>query len=55
LWLVWTILFLFIVNKSINIFFIPESLVYIVAISLSVIHFYNLKFCKCQKNECCTR
>lgn len=54
LWLVWTILFLFIVNKSINIFFIPDSLVYVVAISLSAIHFYNLKFCKCQKDECCT-
>ncbi len=53
LWINWTILFLLVINEKIEFIALPEIITYIVALSLSVLHIYNLKYCECNNNKCC--
>ena len=53
LWVNWFVLCLVIINDKIEIFQISEIFRYVSAISLSVLHLYNLKYCQCKKNNCC--
>lgn len=50
----WSVLFVLIVNESIGMFVLNKNLVYIMAIVLSLLHIYNLNFCKCNEQSCCT-
>ena len=54
LYLFWISLSLLILNEEFMIFSIPELYTYISALSLSVLHIYNLKYCRCDNEECCT-
>ena len=54
LYLFWISLSLLILNEEFMIFSIPELYTYISAIGLSVLHVYNLKYCRCDNEECCT-
>ena len=42
------------VNESIGIFSIPEAATYFSASSLICLHIYNLKYCRCDNEDCCT-
>ncbi len=53
LWISWILLTLVILSHSFEINFFPNNFIYIPAFSIIVLHFYNLKFCKCQDEECC--
>ena len=50
----WIFLGFFILNENFEIFNIPELFTYLAAITLSALHFYNLKYCSCKDDECCT-
>ena len=50
----WIFLGFFILNENFEIFNIPEFFTYLAAITLSALHFYNLKYCSCKDDECCT-
>jgi hypothetical protein len=54
LYLFWISLSLLILNEEFMILSIPELYTYISAIGLSVLHVYNLKYCRCDNEECCT-
>jgi hypothetical protein len=54
LYLFWIWLSLLILNEEFMIFSILELYTYISAICLSVLHVYNLKYCRCDNEECCT-
>ena len=54
LWGFWLILLSLIVNESIEVLLINKNILYFVAISLSSLHIYNLKYCQCNDNKCCT-
>lgn len=54
LWLSWGALFLLIINEKIQLVSLPEIMTYITALSLAVLHIYNMKYCKCKTNKCCT-
>lgn len=54
LWSNWTLLFLLIINEKMQLFSISETITYIVAISLAGVHIYNLKYCQCENQKCCT-
>lgn len=54
LWINWSILLLLVVNEKQHFTELPEILTYICAISLAVIHIYNLKYCQCKNDTCCT-
>ncbi len=54
LWINWTTLFLLIINEKIKFISLPETIIYITAITLAMLHIYNLKSCQCKANTCCT-
>ncbi len=49
----WLILSSLILIELFEILFVPEFYTYIAAISLSGLHIYNLKYCRCKDDDCC--
>ena len=45
-WLSWGILFLIIINEKTELFQFSEYTTYLAALALSLLHIYNLKYCK---------
>lgn len=54
LWISWTALFLLIINEKMQFVALRETITYATALSLAVLHIYNLKYCQCKTNKCCT-
>lgn len=54
LYLFWLLLSALIINEALSIFPVPELYTYISAFSLSSLHIYNLKYCRCDDDECCS-
>ena len=54
LWISWVTLFLLVNNEKIQFVSLPEIMTYVAALSLSILHIYNLKYCQCHNNSCCT-
>ena len=52
-WISWTVLLLTILNHSIEIISIPDYFIYFPAGAIIILHFYNMKFCKCADDSCC--
>lgn len=53
LWTSWTVLFSLILieqNTDLN---LSDLYKYSAAFSLTVVHIYNLKYCKCESDDCC--
>ena len=53
LFLTWLIILCLIITEVFEIFSVPELYTYITAISLSGLHIYNLKYCRCKDDSCC--
>ena len=53
-WISWAILLLTILNHSIHIIELPHNFIYIPAFAIIILHFYNIQYCKCQNQKCCT-
>ncbi len=53
LWIFWTALALAIFNEKMELFSLTEFSIYIPAIGLVFLHFYNRKYCQCTDEECC--
>ena len=54
LYLFWVVLSGLIINESLGIISIPETATYLSASSLICLHIYNLKYCRCDNEDCCT-
>lgn len=54
LWISWFLLGLSIVSHSFNITYLPKNFIYFPAFTIIFLHFYNLKFCKCQEDKFCS-
>ena len=52
-WLSWVVLLFTILNHSFDILYLPQNFIYIPSFSIIALHFYNLKFCKCERETCC--
>lgn len=52
---IWAILTTIIINEKVGIVHLSSIFKHIAALSLIGLHLYNLKFCKCQGDECCHR
>ena len=50
----WGALLFLILNETFGTFRIPETFTFISAFSLSALHIYNLKYCQCKDETCCT-
>jgi len=53
LWTSWISLSIIIINEKLNLIYLPKYSIYIVAVTLAVLHLYNLKFCQCTTKNCC--
>ena len=49
----WSFLSFLIINEGLEVFHIPEFFTYLSASCLSLLHIYNLKYCKCTDEGCC--
>lgn len=49
----WGVLFVLIINESTGIIILNKNFLYFIAVLLSSLHVYNLRFCTCSKNKCC--
>ncbi|WP_245234896.1 MerC domain-containing protein [Tamlana crocina] len=54
LWVCWSFLFVLIVNERLEWLHLSKLYLYATAISLVVLHLYNLKYCQCKKGLCCS-
>lgn len=54
LWSSWLILFLLILNEKNELLHLPEILTYIAAFTLAFLHIYNLNYCQCNDEDCCS-
>ncbi|WP_298541447.1 MerC domain-containing protein [uncultured Aquimarina sp.] len=53
-WLCWSLLFIIVINEKLDLIPLAEEFIYIIAISLAILHFYNQKYCSCNNDKCCT-
>ena len=54
LWISWIMLSFMIINEKFEWYEFPETLTYISALALIMLHIYNLKYCQCKTGNCCT-
>ena len=54
LWITWLIFFALILNKSLDLIYINKNFAYCAGISLAFLHLYNLRYCQCKSDDCCT-
>ena len=54
MWLCCFILLATIINEAFEIFSLEEYLSYGASITLGFLHVYNLKYCTCKDDDCCT-
>ena len=54
-WLSWGFLFFVLFNEEVKFIELPELVSYLSALNLAGIHVYNLKFCGCRDENCCTK
>ena len=54
-WFSWGFLFFVLFNEEVKFFELPELVSYLSALNLAGIHVYNLKFCGCKDENCCTK
>ena len=54
LWISWFLLGFSIVSHSFDITYLTKNFIYFPAFTIIFLHFYNLKFCKCQEDKCCS-
>jgi hypothetical protein len=55
LWGSWIVLLLIILNEKVAFIELPEEIIYFPSVSLMLLHLYNLKYCTCKKDKCCTK
>ena len=54
-WFSWSFLFFVLFNEEVKFIELPELVSYLSALNLAGIHVYNLKFCGCKDENCCTK
>jgi len=52
LYMLWGIYALLVLNKFFHLISIPHSIIYVPAISLSILHLYNKNYCSCHSSAC---
>tara|TARA_B100000900_G_C20352829_1_gene623047 strand:- start:202 stop:606 length:405 start_codon:yes stop_codon:yes gene_type:complete len=55
LWSNFFLLFALIINEKIKLIFIAETATYVTALTLAIMHLYNLKYCQCKSDKCCAQ
>ena len=53
MWTSWSFLLLVITNEQLDLFSIHKNVIYFPGLCLVVLHYYNLKYCRCSEHICC--
>jgi multidrug transporter EmrE-like cation transporter len=53
LWGFWVTLLFLIINEKMEWFHLGELVTYAVALTLAILHLYNLNYCQCENEDCC--
>lgn len=53
LWASWILLLLTIISHSFENTLFPNNFIYFPSSAIIILHFYNIKYCKCAKDSCC--
>lgn len=53
LWSSWVVLLSTILSETFEAGLFPKTFIYIPALAIVGLHFYNYKYCKCADNSCC--
>jgi len=54
-WASWILLLLSILDHSFEISYLPQNFIYLPSFLIIALHFYNVKFCKCNdEKDCCS-
>ncbi len=54
-WMTWTLLFFCVLNETLDFIYLSKSVMYTTAFLLGGLHLYNLKYCRCESDQCCTK
>ncbi|UII76218.1 MerC domain-containing protein [Flagellimonas sp. HMM57] len=49
----WVVLSLVILNEKLELFHLPEAVIYPPTLGLIILHFYNRRYCNCNDETCC--
>jgi len=55
LWIAWSVMFLSITNEKIELLHLGESITFISGSLLAALHIYNLSYCQCKSDNCCSK
>ncbi|MAU15060.1 MAG: hypothetical protein CMH46_05915 [Muricauda sp.] len=55
LWASWFLLLLLIMNEKLHWAHISETFIYLNGFALAALHIYNLRYCQCKNDKCCTK
>ena len=53
-WFSWFVLTLILLNEKFSWISITDKIIYIPTVSITLLHLYKLKYCKCKQDTCCT-
>lgn len=54
LWITWFLFLILILNKTLELVYINQNVTYVTGLVLALLHLYNLKYCQCENDKCCT-
>ncbi len=54
MWTSWGLLLAILLNEKIHLYSLFEYAIYFPALALVILHIYNLKYCQCKTDACCT-
>jgi len=54
MWVSWALLLTGLLNKKFQLLSVVESAMYFPAVMLVLLHLYNLRYCQCKTETCCT-
>ncbi len=54
MWISWIALFLTIMNEHLEVTKLPAGTTYMAAFMLVALHLYNLNYCQCRTDKCCS-
>lgn len=55
LWFNWFALLCIVANEKLEIIYLAKEIIYIPSIAIVILHIYNLRYCQCKADKCCTK
>ncbi len=53
LWTCWSVLLFTVAEERLHFGLLPKGSIYVPALGLIFLHWYNIKYCQCNETQCC--